>query len=42
MLEGMNMKQLEFLLIHLHKTSRKKLIIVDNHKGCIEIKHKID
>ena len=36
-----NMKQLEFLLIHLHKTSRKKLIIVDNHKGCIEIKQKL-
>ena len=36
-----NMKQLEFLLIHLHKTSRKKLIIVDNHKECIEIKQKL-
>ena len=36
-----NMKQLEFLLIHIHKTLRKKLIIVDNHKGCREIKQNL-
>ena len=36
-----NMAHLKFLLIHLHRTSRKKLIIVDNHKGCEDIKQSL-